>query len=123
MNRRSSWHYLSPSTARIDAPIVATRASGSNFALRRAAPRRYSVRTPRTTVNQSARERAEPLKIAAPARAGFQAILSPEALEFLAALHAEFGGRVGELLQARAARKRRIEAGERLAFLPETRAL
>jgi malate synthase len=55
-------------------------------------------------------------------RADFQAILSPEALEFLAALNAEFAGRVAEVLQARAARKLRIEAGERLDFLPETRA-
>src|ERR1700683_396637 len=123
MSRRSSWHYLSPSTPRIDAPIAATRASAAKFALRGAAPRRYSVHTPRTTVNHSARERTEPLRIAAPARADFQAILSPEALEFLAALHAEFGGRVGELLQARVARKRRIEAGERLDFLPATRGL
>jgi malate synthase len=74
-------------------------------------------------VNHSARERAEPLRIAAPARAGFQAILSPEAIEFLAALHAKFGGRVGELLQARAVRRRAIEAGERLDFLPATRTL
>jgi malate synthase len=74
-------------------------------------------------VNTSARERPEPLRIAAPARADFQAILSPEALEFLAALNVEFAGRVAELLQARAARKARIEAGERPDFLPMTRAL
>jgi malate synthase len=49
--------------------------------------------------------------------------LSREALEFLAALNAEFAGRVAELLQARAARKLRIEAGERPDFLPATRAL
>ena len=74
-------------------------------------------------MNTSARERPEPLRIGAPARADFQAILCPEALEFLAALNAEFGGRVAELLQARAARKRSIEAGERPDFLPATHAL
>jgi malate synthase len=74
-------------------------------------------------VNISARERPEPLRIGAPARADFQAILSAEALEFLAALNAEFGGRVAELLQARATRKRSIEAGERPDFLPATRAI
>ena len=74
-------------------------------------------------MNTSAKERPEPLRLAAPARTDFQAILSIEALEFLAALSAEFGGRVAELLQARAARQRRIEAGERLDFLPATRAI
>ena len=74
-------------------------------------------------MNTSARERPEPLRIGTPARADFQTILSDEALAFLAALNAEFGGRVAELLQARAARKERIEAGERPDFLPETRAL
>ena len=74
-------------------------------------------------MNISARERPEPLRIGAPARADFQAILSSEALEFLAALNTEFGGRVAELLQARAARKRSIEAGERLDFLPATRSV
>jgi malate synthase len=74
-------------------------------------------------VNTSANERPEPLRLAAPARADFQAILSNDALEFLAALNAEFGGRVAELLQARAARRRRIEAGERLDFLPATRTI
>jgi len=73
-------------------------------------------------VNTSARERPAPLRIGAPARADFQAILSPEALEFLAALNAEFSGRVAELLQARAARQLRIAAGERPDFLPATRA-
>jgi malate synthase len=71
-------------------------------------------------VNTSARERPEPLRIGAPARADFQAILSPAALEFLAALNGEFAGGVAELLQARAARKLRIEAGESPDFLPAT---
>ena len=74
-------------------------------------------------MNTSARERREPLRIGAPARADFQAILSSEALEFLAALNAEFGSRVAELLQARATRRRSIEAGEQLDFLPATRTL
>jgi malate synthase len=73
-------------------------------------------------VNTSARERTEPLRIAAPARADYQAILSPDALEFLAALNAEFAGRVRELLKARAARQQRIDTGERPDFLSATRA-
>ncbi|HEY4772614.1 MAG TPA: malate synthase A [Steroidobacteraceae bacterium] len=73
-------------------------------------------------MNISARERTEPLRIAAPVRADCQLILSPDALEFLAALNAEFAGRVRELLDARAARQRRIDAGERPDFLSSTRA-
>jgi malate synthase len=72
-------------------------------------------------VNTSASERTEPLRIAAPECAGYQAILSPDALEFLAALNAKFAGRVRELLKARGARQNRIDAGERPDFLPATR--
>jgi malate synthase len=73
-------------------------------------------------VNIPARERTEPLRVAAPARADYQAILPPEALEFLATLNAQFAGRVDELLQARVARQQRIDAGERPDFLSATRA-
>ena len=72
-------------------------------------------------MNISARERPEPLRIGAPARADLQAILSPEALEFLAALNAQFSAPVAELLRVRAQRKLRIEAGERPDFLAATR--
>ena len=74
-------------------------------------------------MNISASERREPLRIGAPARADFQAILSPEALEFLAALNAEFAGHIAELLQERAARQARIDAGEGPDFLAATRAV
>jgi malate synthase len=52
--------------------------------------------------------------------AGFEEILTPEALEFLAALEREFGGRRTRLLEARAERRQRLRAGETLDFLPET---
>lgn len=74
-------------------------------------------------MNTSASERPEPLRIGAPTRADDQAILSADALEFLAALNARFGDRVAQLLVARAARKLAIEAGERPDFLPATRAV
>jgi len=47
-------------------------------------------------------------------------ILSPAALEFLAALHEEFEPRRRELLAARARRQAAIDAGERPDFLAET---
>src|SRR5580693_4844324 len=50
----------------------------------------------------------------------FAEILTPEALAFVAALHRKFDARRVELLQARAARQKRISAGELPDFLPAT---
>jgi len=55
--------------------------------------------------------------------AGFEGILSPEALEFVAELEREFGPRRRELLEARVQRRKRLAAGEMLDFLPETSAI
>ena len=74
-------------------------------------------------MNTSLQERPEPLRIGAPTRADWQEILSEAALDFIAALTQHFGPRVAQLLEAREARKRRIDAGERLDFLPGTRAI
>jgi malate synthase len=48
-------------------------------------------------------------------------VLTPEAVAFVAGLHERFGPRRLELLDARAARRERIAAGELPDFLPETR--
>ena len=48
-------------------------------------------------------------------------ILSPEAMDFLAALQREFNPRRLALLAAREERKKRLDAGELPDFLPETR--
>jgi malate synthase len=50
-------------------------------------------------------------------------VLTPEALELVAALEREFGGRREELLLARAERADRIAAGELPDFLEETRSV
>jgi malate synthase len=50
-------------------------------------------------------------------------VLTPEALELVAALERELGGRREELLRARAERQARIEAGELPDFLEETRSV
>ncbi len=50
----------------------------------------------------------------------FDAVLTPDALEFVAALEREFGDRRRELLQARQQRRDRLAAGDSLDFLPET---
>lgn len=51
---------------------------------------------------------------------GFAAILTPEALALVAKLTRTFEPRRKELLMARVARAARMDAGERLDFLPET---
>ncbi|MFL6680600.1 MAG: malate synthase, partial [Burkholderiaceae bacterium] len=51
---------------------------------------------------------------------GFDAILTPEALAFVADLHRSFNGRRQELLAARVERTARLDAGERPDFLPST---
>jgi malate synthase len=54
-------------------------------------------------------------------RPEWDAILSDEALGFVAALHKEFNPRRVDLLRAREERKTRLDAGELPDFLPETR--
>ncbi|MCG3088182.1 malate synthase A [Sporosarcina cyprini] len=55
--------------------------------------------------------------------AGTEEILTPEALEFLYALHSEFNERRKALLEERQHRQKRLDQGERLGFLEETRSI
>src|SRR5215217_177122 len=52
-----------------------------------------------------------------------EAILSPEALAFVAALHRRFGTPRRELLHAREERQAAIDSGAELEFLAETRSV
>src|SRR5436309_2710136 len=52
---------------------------------------------------------------------GFERVLTPEALEFLAELEHRFGPRRRDLLDARIATRARLRAGEMLDFLADTR--
>ncbi|HEY2160181.1 MAG TPA: malate synthase A, partial [Solirubrobacteraceae bacterium] len=61
------------------------------------------------------------LELCGPMDSGFEQVLTPEALEFLAELEHQFGGRRRELLEARTASRSRLRAGQLLDFLPETR--
>ena len=56
----------------------------------------------------------------APVSAEYETILTPEAVAFVEALHRKFNPRRLELLAKREARQKRIDAGERPDFLPET---
>lgn len=60
------------------------------------------------------------MQINAPILPGFESILTPEALAFVAKLHRAFNGRRKELLALRVERAKRLDAGERPDFLPET---
>ena len=53
-------------------------------------------------------------------RDGYDQILTPEALAFLADLVRRFGPRLGELLQGRTERQAALEAGAAFGFMPET---
>jgi malate synthase len=55
-----------------------------------------------------------------PMRVGYAALLSPEALEFVAGLVRRFRGRLDGLLERRVERRAAWQAGEALDFLPET---
>src|SRR5947208_16635041 len=51
---------------------------------------------------------------------GFEEVLTPDALDFVAVLHREFAERRDELLRAREERRARLAAGESLNFLSGT---
>src|SRR5262245_54890615 len=53
-------------------------------------------------------------------REGFDRILTPEAVAFVAELHRAFDDRRRELLTERAARMERLDAGDLPSFLPST---
>jgi malate synthase len=61
------------------------------------------------------------MTISADIKPGYEAVLTPEALEFVAALHRQFEPRRQQLLAARVERTRRLDAGERPDFLEATR--
>ena len=63
------------------------------------------------------------VEIVAPVSARYAEILTPEAVAFVVALQRAFNGRRKELLAARAARQKRLDAGERPNFLAETRGI
>ena len=61
------------------------------------------------------------LELNGPIHAGFDEVLTPDALEFAAELEQRFGSRRRDLFEARARRRERLRAGEMLDFLPDTR--
>jgi malate synthase len=62
-------------------------------------------------------------QVNAPDEPGVEEVLTPGALAFVAGLHQEFEATRQACLRARAERRARLRAGERLDFLPDTRAV
>jgi malate synthase len=56
-------------------------------------------------------------------QAGFDEVITPDALEFVAELQAQFGSRREELLEARGRRRARLADGALLDFLPDTQGI
>ncbi|MCU7919507.1 MAG: malate synthase A [Candidatus Thiodiazotropha sp. (ex Epidulcina cf. delphinae)] len=73
-----------------------------------------------STIPSSLWQPSQEIGITAPLGAGYDAILSAEALRFITELERLFGGRRRELLKSRAERQRRLDAGELPDFLQET---
>jgi malate synthase len=61
------------------------------------------------------------VQIKAPVKGQFVEIITPESIAFVAGLHRKFNPRRKELLAARVERQKRLDAGERPDFLPETK--
>src|SRR5574340_1256757 len=61
------------------------------------------------------------VNISAPSQPGQDRVLTPEAVRFIAELQRNFNSRRLVLLAARAERQKRLDAGEKPDFLPETR--
>jgi len=76
-----------------------------------------------TTVEPSAPSSVEGIEILGPPLPGADAILTPDALRFVAHLVRLFGARRAALLARRREVQERIDAGELPDFLPETRAV
>ncbi len=66
---------------------------------------------------------SEGVQITGPQGDRFDEVLTAEAVDLVAALQRELGGRRAELLAARAARQQQLSAGAMLDFLPGTRAI
>ena len=64
---------------------------------------------------------AEGIEVHGPVEGEHIAIVTPDALRFLAGLHREFNARRLELLERRQERQKRIDNGEKPDFLPETK--
>ena len=62
-------------------------------------------------------------EVRAPSRPGYETVLTPEALAFVAGLAGVFGQRVKQCLTDRQDVQARLDAGEKLDFLPQTRGI
>src|SRR5580765_1002216 len=91
-------------------------------ARRKAPARKKAAKRAAKTVSRAAPSpKAGGVKIGGKMRPRFDEILTPAALQFIAALHRKFDGTRKQLLARRADRQHRFDAGELPDFLLETR--
>ncbi len=109
-------------------PVVAARPPAPRPSERRATrrdakPRGPGVRSapPRRATTKTAGRIKDAVNVLGPRDPRADALLTPDALAFLAALHRAFGARRLDLLSRRLERKARLDAGEPLDFLYGTR--
>ena len=74
-------------------------------------------------MNDVAGLKNEGIEVLGPIRPGYERVLTPAALRFIAGLQRAFGERRLELLALRKTRQARLDAGETPDFLPETAAV
>jgi malate synthase len=86
---------------------------------RQATSKEHRIKHP----NMRMTELIKGVEVVAPATEDHSKILSPEALEFLAALHREFNPRRLELLRQRELRQQALDRGEMPDFPPETKSV
>jgi malate synthase len=95
----------------------------------RKAPKKLSAKksSPKKSAKKTGAKKAAPrakgVVVTGPMRARFNEIVTPAALDFLAGLHRKFDKRRKELMQRRADRQHRFDAGELPDFLPDTKAI
>lgn len=78
------------------------------------------LQSPLTASSKPSDEGPAGLRILGAVRPGDEVVLTPEALAFVADLARAFAPRIADLLEHRGAVQARLDAGERLDFLPET---
>lgn len=82
-----------------------------------------TLQSPLTAPSKPSTQGPDGLRILGALRPGDEAVLTPEALAFVADLARSFAPRIADLLERRRVVQARLDAGDRFDFLPETRAV
>src|SRR5581483_6125977 len=103
--------------------VKRVRKTAKKSLARKSSARRSAKKIAAKKPAAKAAPRAKGVAVTGPMRPRFNEIITPAALEFLAGLHRKFDRRRKELMQRRADRQHRFNAGELPDFLPDTKAI